>query len=349
MAFPQRRLRRLRRTDAIRRIVAETTLSADDLIAPLFVREGIDTPQEISSLPGVLQHTVDSALAEIDELIKLGISAVIFFGVPETKDAEGSAAWDPQGIVQVILRRARERFGDTVVLIADLCVDEYTSHGHCGILDGVGSVDNDATLELYRKIAIAQAEAGADIIAPSGMMDGQVAAIREALDGAGHQDAIILAYAAKYASSFYGPFRDAVDVNIADGGDRKGYQQDPRNGREAIEEIRADLAEGADMVMVKPAMAYLDIILRARLETDVPIVAYHVSGEYAMLKAAEANGWIDGHAAAVESLVSIRRAGADLIITYLARSIAESLSGYRRALPTPPKAIDPPPPPQLES
>ena len=348
MTFPQRRLRRLRRTDALRRIVAETTLAADDLIAPLFVREGISVPEPIVSLPGVVQHTLDSAMTEIEDLIDIGISAVIFFGVPETKDEEGSGAWDPQGIAQVALRQAKERFGDAIVLIADLCVDEYTSHGHCGIVDGTGSVDNDATLELYRKIAVAQADAGADIIAPSGMMDGQVAAIRQALDGAGHHDAIILAYAAKYASSFYGPFRDAVDVTIADGGDRKGYQQDPRNGREGMEEIRADLAEGADMVMVKPAMAYLDIILRARLEIDVPIVAYHVSGEYAMLKAAEANGWIDGHAAAIESLVSIKRAGADLIITYLARSVAESLSGYVPALPAPPKAIDPPTP-ELES
>ncbi len=329
-------------------MVAETTLSTDDLIAPLFIREGISSPEPITSLPGVVQHTLESAMAEIDELVALGVAAVIFFGVPANKDEQGSAAWDPQGIVQVALRQAKERFGDSMVLISDLCVDEYTTHGHCGILDGRGSVDNDATLELYRKIAVAQAEAGADIIAPSGMMDGQVAAIRQSLDEAGHDDAIILAYAAKYASSFYGPFRDAVDVSIADGGDRKGYQQDPRNGREAMEEIRADLAEGADMVMVKPAMAYLDIILRARLEVDVPVVAYHVSGEYAMLKAAEANGWIDGHAAAIESLVSIKRAGADLIITYLARSVAESLSGYVPALPAPPKAIDPPTP-ELES
>ena len=348
MTFPQRRLRRLRRTDALRRIVAETTLSADDLIAPIFLREGISEPQPIASLPGVAQHTLDSAMSEIDDLQALGVGAVIFFGVPEHKDDAGSGAWDPSGIVQVGLRQAKERFGDAIVLIADLCVDEYTTHGHCGVLDGRGSVDNDATVELYRKIAVAQADAGADIIAPSGMMDGQVAAIRDALDQSGHGEVIILAYAAKYASSFYGPFREAVDVSIADGGDRKGYQQDPRNGREAMEEIRADLAEGADMVMVKPAMAYLDIILRARLETDVPIVAYHVSGEYAMLKAAEANGWIDGHAAAVESLVSIKRAGADLIITYLARSIAESLSGYLPALPAPPRAIDPPTP-ELES
>ena len=278
MTFPQRRLRRLRRTDALRRIVAETTLSTDDLIAPIFVREGIDAPEQIASLPGVLQHTINSAMTEIDDLQQVGVGAVIFFGVPENKDEEGSGAWDPRGIVQIALRQARDRFGDSIVLIADLCVDEYTSHGHCGILDGKGSVDNDATLNLYRKIAVAQADAGADIIAPSGMMDGQESAIRQALDEAGHEQVVILAYAAKYASSFYGPFRDAVDVSIADGGDRKGYQQDPRNGREALEEIRADLSEGADMVMVKPAMAYLDIILRARLETDVPIVAYHVSG-----------------------------------------------------------------------
>ncbi len=348
MPYPERRLRRLRRTEALRRIVAETTITPADLIAPLFIREGIDDPQPIHSLPGVMQHTLDSAMTEIDELRQLGVTAVIFFGVPLHKDPEGSGAWDPDGIVQVALRRARERFGESIVLIADLCVDEYTSHGHCGVLDGKGSVDNDATLELYRRIAVAQAEAGADIVAPSGMMDGQVAAIRGALDGSGFTDIAILAYAAKYASSFYGPFRDAVDVTIADGGDRRGYQQDPRNGREAMEEIHADLAEGADMVMVKPAIPYLDIILRARLETNVPVAAYHVSGEYAMLKAAEANGWIDGPAAALESLISIKRAGADLILTYLARAIAESLHGVRPALPAPPKAIDPPTP-ELES
>ncbi len=344
MSFPSQRLRRLRRTEALRRLVAETTLSPDDLIAPLFIREGINTPQPIASLPGVMQHTIDSAMDEIQELRNLGVAGVILFGVPLEKDAEGSEAWNPDGIVQIALRTAKERFGDSVVLIADLCVDEYTDHGHCGILDGNGSVDNDATLVLYRRIAVAQAEAGADIIAPSGMMDGQVAAIRIALDEAGHHDIPIMAYAAKYASSFYGPFRDAVDVTIADGGDRKGYQQDPRNGREAMTEIRLDLAEGADMVMIKPALPYLDIILRARLETDVPIVAYHVSGEYAMLKAAEANGWIDGDAAALESLISIKRAGADLILTYLARAVAESLASVRPALPEPPRAIDPPTP-----
>ena len=342
MAFPERRLRRLRRTEALRQLVAETVLTTSDLIAPLFIREGIDAPQPIAALPGVVQHTLESALDEMGDLRRLGIGGVILFGVPAEKDAEGSGAWDPDGIIQVALREARERFGDSVVVIADLCVDEYTSHGHCGVLDGQGSVDNDKTLELYRKIAVAQADAGADIIAPSGMMDGQVAAIRAALDDAGHSEIPIMAYAAKYASSFYGPFRDAVDVSIADGGHRKGYQQDPRNGREAIEEIRADLAEGADMIMVKPAMAYLDIILRARLETNVPLAAYHVSGEYAMLKAAEANGWIDGSAAAIESLIAIKRAGADMILTYFARSVAEELRGERPALPAPPRAIDPP-------
>ncbi|MFT7474418.1 MAG: porphobilinogen synthase [Verrucomicrobiales bacterium] len=332
----------------MRRLVAETTLSASDLIAPLFVREGISEPQPIASLPGVVQHSLESAMVEIGELVRLGVGAVILFGVPEHKDSQGSGAWDPEGIVQVALRTARRRYGDAVVLIADLCVDEYTDHGHCGILDGHGSVDNDATLELYARIAVAQAAAGADIVAPSGMMDGQVAAIRAALDIARFEHIAILAYAAKYASSFYGPFRDAVDVTIADGGDRKGYQQDPRNGREAMSEIRMDLAEGADMIMIKPAIPYLDIILRARLETDVPIAAYHVSGEYAMLKAAAANGWIDGEAAALESLISIRRAGADMILTYLTRSIAESLGNIRPALPEPMRAIDSPTP-ELES
>ena len=348
MTFPQRRLRRLRRTEPLRRMVAETTITAADLIAPVFIREGISEPQDIASLPGVYQHTIDTALVEIEELRQLGVTAVLLFGIPENKDEEGSGAWDLSGIVQVALRRIRERFGDTIVVITDLCVDEYTTHGHCGVLDGRGSVDNDATLELYRKIAVAQASAGSDVIAPSGMMDGQVAAIRDALDEAGHDDVSILAYAAKFASSFYGPFREAVDVTIADGGDRHGYQQDPRNGREAMEEIRADLDEGADMIMVKPALAYLDIVLRARLEVDVPIAAYQVSGEYAMIKAAEENGWIDGPAVALESLVAIKRAGADLIITYLARSIAESLRGVRPALPAPPRAIDTPTP-ELES
>ena len=342
MAFPQRRLRRLRRTDALRRMVAETRIGVDDLVAPLFIREDITTPQPIASLPGVVQHSLESALKEAIELRDLGIDAAILFGIPAEKDSVGSAAFDPEGIIQVAVRELRTELGDSMVLITDLCVDEYTDHGHCGIVRPDGRVDNDATLDIYARIARAQADAGADIIAPSGMMDGQVGAIRRALDESGHVDTAILAYAAKYASSFYGPFRDAVDVTIADGGDRKGYQQDPRNGREAMEEIRADLDEGADMIMVKPALAYLDIIVRARLETDVPIAAYHVSGEYAMLKAAEENGWIDGEAAALEVLTSIKRAGADLILTYLARSVAETLFDWRPALKPAPRAIEPP-------
>jgi porphobilinogen synthase len=323
VAFPQRRLRRLRRTPALRRLVAETRVGIDDLVAPLFVREGISEPQPIASLPGVVQHTRESLRKEVSELAGLGIPGVILFGVPAHKDAEGSGAWNPDGIVQVALQDLRAEVGDEVVLIADLCVDEYTDHGHCGIVRPDGVVDNDATLRLYERAAVAQANAGADITAPSGMMDGQVAAIRAALDAGGHPDTAILAYAAKYASSLYGPFRDAVDVTIADGGDRKGYQQDPRNGREALAEVRADVAEGADMVMVKPALAYLDVIAATRADTDLPVAAYHVSGEYSMIKAAAERGWIDGDAVALEHLTAIKRAGADLILTYLAREVAE--------------------------
>ncbi len=313
--FPERRLRRLRRTAPLRRLVAE----ADD-------------PQPVASLPGVVQHTRASLRAEVAALRDLGVPAVILFGVPARKDPEGSEAWNPDGIVQVALRDLRDEVGDDVVLMADLCVDEYTDHGHCGILDGHGSVDNDADRCAHCKDALMDvlapvAEAGADVCAPSGMMDGQVAAIRAALDGSGHDGTAILAYAAKYASALYGPFRDAVDVQIVGGGDRKGYQQDPANAREALEEIRTDIAEGADMVMVKPALAYLDVIARARAEVDVPLAAYHVSGEYAMLRAAAANGWIDGDAVALELLLAIRRAGADFVLTYLARSAAEALAG----------------------
>jgi porphobilinogen synthase len=325
VSFPQRRLRRMRRTPALRRLVAETTLSVDDLIAPLFVREGIDEPQPIGSLPGVVQHTRESLRKEVHELVDLGIPGVILFGVPERKDPEGSGAWDPEGIVQVALSELRSDFGDELVLIADLCLDEYTDHGHCGVLTEHGQVDNDATLELYQRVAVAQASAGADVVAPSGMMDGQVAAIRDALDDVGDEQVAILAYAAKYASALYGPFRDAVDVTIAGGGDRKAYQQDPRNGREALEEMRSDLLEGADMLMVKPAVAYLDVLARARAELDVPLAAYHVSGEYAMVHAAAERGWIDGPAVIREHLTAIRRAGADLILTYAARDIAASL------------------------
>ncbi len=307
-------------------MVAETHLSVDDLIAPLFVREGIDAPQPIASLPGVVQHSTESLRKEVRRLAGLGIPGVILFGVPEHKDAVGSGAFDPDGIVQVALRELRDDFDDELVLLADLCVDEYTDHGHCGVLTDAGEVDNDATLDVYARAAVAQAAAGADVVAPSGMMDGQVAAIRAGLDGAGHRQIPILAYAAKYASALYGPFRDAVDVSIVGGGDRKGYQQDPANAREAMEEIRLDLAEGADMIMVKPAVAYLDIIARARDRFDVPIAAYHVSGEYSMIKAAGERDWLDAQAVALEHLLSIKRAGADMILTYLSGEVAEVLN-----------------------
>jgi len=325
VSFPQRRLRRLRRTPALRRLVAEAHLSVDDLIAPLFVREGIDEPVAITSLPGVVQHTRESLRKDVHELAQLGVPGVILFGVPATKDATGSGAWDADGVVQVALRDLRSDLGDELVIMADLCLDEYTDHGHCGVVDEHGQVDNDATIDLYARVAVAQAEAGADVVAPSGMMDGQVAAIRDALDEAGFEQVAILAYGAKYASSLYGPFREAVDVTIAGGGDRKAYQQDPRNAREALEEIRADLAEGADMVMVKPAVAYLDVLAAVRGEVDVPLAAYHVSGEYAMVKAAAERGWIDGPAVMLEHLTAIRRAGADMILTYAARDVVGSL------------------------
>lgn len=324
-AFPSRRMRRLRRTPALRRLVAETRLGVDDLIAPLFVREGIDAPQPITSLPGVVQHTIASLRQEVRRLASLGVPGVILFGVPATKDAQGSQAWARDGIVQVALRQLRDDLGDQIVLMSDLCLDEYTDHGHCGVLDEHGNVRNDATLELYAKAAVAQAEAGTQVVAPSGMMDGQVAAIRAALDGSGHDHLPILAYSAKYASALYGPFRDAVDVQIAGGGDRKGYQQDWHNAREALAEVQLDLAEGADMVMVKPAVTYLDIIAKVRAITDVPLAAYHVSGEYAMIKAAEERGWIDGPAIAMEQLSAVKRAGADMILTYFAADLAEAM------------------------
>jgi porphobilinogen synthase len=289
----------------MRRLVAEAHLSIDDLIAPLFVREGIGEPAPISSLPGVVQHTRESLRKEVHELAQLGVPAVILFGVPTHKDAVGSGAWDPDGIVQVALRDLRSDLGDEVVLMADLCLDEYTDHGHCGVVDERGQVDNDATIDLYARVA--------------------VAAIGAALDDSGFGQVAILAYGAKYASALYGPFREAVDVTIAGGGDRKAYQQDPRNAREALEEIRADLAEGADMVMVKPAVAYLDVLAAVRAEVDVPLAAYHVSGEYAMVKAAAERGWIDGAAVMLEHLTAIRRAGADMILTYATRDVADLL------------------------
>jgi len=325
VSFPDRRLRRLRRTPALRRMVAETRIGVNDLIAPLFVREDISEPQPITSLPGVMQHTQQSLRAEVKELASLGVPGVVLFGLPKRKDATGSEAWNPDGVIQIALNNLRSDHGDDIVVIADLCVDEYTDHGHCGVLTPQGDVDNDATLELYQKVALAQAEAGADIVAPSGMMDGQVGAIRQALDANSHELIPILAYSAKYASAEYGPFREAVDVNIVGGGNRKSYQQDPANSREAMEEIRFDIAEGADVIMVKPALAYLDVIAQARTQFDLPLAAYHVSGEYAMLKAAALNGWIDGPATALEHLTAIKRAGADIILTYLAREISETL------------------------
>jgi porphobilinogen synthase len=325
--FPTRRLRRLRRTPALRRLVAEARVGVDDLVAPLFVREGTDAPAPIASMPGEVQHTIDSLVLEAKRLVSLGIPGLILFGVPATKDALGSGAWDREGVVQVALRAVRDAVGEELVLMTDLCLDEYTDHGHCGVLGPDGEVLNDPTLELYQRIALAQAEAGADVVAPSGMMDGQVAAIRAALDGTGRDQIGILAYAAKYASALYGPFRDAVDVTIAGGGDRRAYQQDPSNQREALEEIAQDVAEGADIVMVKPAMTSLDVLAAARRTCNVPLAAYHVSGEYAMVKAAAAAGWLDGAAVALEQLTVLKRAGADFVLTYFAAEVAEALGG----------------------
>jgi porphobilinogen synthase len=306
--------------------VAETSLDPSDFVAPLFVAEGLSEPQTIRSLPGHAQHTLTSLNDEVKALLGVGVSSVILFGVPSAKDELGSGAWDRDGVAQVAIRNLKDAFGDDLVLMADLCLDEYTSHGHCGVVRRDGSVDNDATIELYARVALAQAEAGADVVAPSGMMDGQVAEIRSALETSSYEDTIILAYAAKYASGLYGPFREAVGVEIAGGGDRKSYQQDSSNRREALREARADVEEGADIIMVKPAMTYLDVISDVKRELDVPVAAYHVSGEYAMVKAAAANGWIDGTAVAIEQLTAVRRAGADFVLTYFARELAEELS-----------------------
>ncbi len=317
-------MRRLRRTPALRRLVAEHGLRVDDLVAPLFVKEGIDAPEPVASMPGVVQHTQESLRKEVRALAGLGVPAVILFGVPARKDAHGSGADALDGVVQVALRNLRDEVGDGLVLMADDCLDEYTDHGHCGILTDTGEVDNDATLERYASIAVAQAEAGADVIAPTGTMDGQVGAIRAALDGAGFTSTAICAYAAKYASALYGPFRDAAEC-APRFGDRKQYQMDPANAREALTEVALDVDEGADMVMVKPALAYLDVIARVRDRFDVPVLAYHVSGEYAMVKAAARHGWIDREAVALEHLLAIKRAGADAVLTYFAREVAELL------------------------
>jgi porphobilinogen synthase len=308
----------------MRDLVADVHVRVDDLVAPLFVREGIDEPQPIESLPGVVQHTRASLRDEVAHLVGLGVKAVILFGVPEVKDEVGSGAFDPRGVVQLALADLRADHGDDVVLMADLCVDEYTSHGHCGVVGDDGRVDNDATVEIYARAAVAQARAGAHVVAPSGMMDGQVAAIRAALDDDGHHDVAIMAYAAKYASALYGPFRDAVDVTISDGGDRRGYQQDHRRTHEAALEVDLDIEEGADIVMVKPALAYLDVIADTAARIDVPVAAYHVSGEYAMIHAAADRGWIDRDAVALEHLTAIKRAGAGIVLTYFTRWFAEA-------------------------
>jgi len=306
--------------------VGEARVGLDDLVAPLFVKEGIDAAEPVASMPGVVQHTQESLRKEVRALADLGLLAVIVFGIPARKDATGSQADARDGVVQTALRNLRDEVGDDLVLIADDCLDEYTDHGHCGVLTAADEVDNDATLERYAQIAVSQADAGADVVAPSGMMDGQVGAIRAALDSSSHADTAILAYSAKYASALYGPFRDAAEC--APGfGDRRSYQMDPANVREALDETALDVAEGADMVMVKPALAYLDVIAAVRQAFDLPVAAYHVSGEYSMVKAAAQQGWLDGDAVAREHLVAIKRAGADFVLTYLAREVAERLNG----------------------
>ena len=322
MAFPSQRPRRMRRTPALRSLIRETDLAPRQLIAPLFVKEGIPDPAPISSMPGQFQHTLESLRKEAADIASRGVTAFMLFGVPERKDAEGSEAWNPDGIAQRALRTLRQELGDEHVVIADLCLDEYTDHGHCGVLTESGEVDNDATLERYRRIAVAQAEAGAQLVGPSGMMDGQVAAVRDSLDDAGHDAVGIMAYAAKFASAFYGPFREAAEC-APRFGDRAGYQMDPANADEAIREIRDDIEQGADVVMVKPALPYLDVIRRAKDATAFPMAAYHVSGEYSMIKAAVQNGWLDERRTVLEVLTSIRRAGADLILTYHAKDAAD--------------------------
>jgi porphobilinogen synthase len=315
----------MRGTPALRALIRETELAPRQLIAPLFVKEGIADAVPIASMPGQFQHTLESLRKEAADIASRGVTAFMLFGVPERKDAEGSEAWNPEGIAQRALKTLRQELGDDHVVIADLCLDEYTDHGHCGVLDDDGNVDNDATLELYRRIAVAQAEAGAQMVGPSGMMDGQVAAIRDSLDATGHDGVGIMAYAAKFASALYGPFRDAAEC-APKIGDRTGYQLDPANADEALREIRTDIDEGADIVMVKPAVPYLDVIRRAKDATAFPMAAYHVSGEYAMIKAAVQNGWLDERRTVLEVLTSIRRAGADLILTYYAKESADWLT-----------------------
>jgi len=323
MSFPTQRPRRLRSRPALRRLARETRIAPEDLIYPLFVRDAIDEPRPIEAMPGHQQHTLESLTREAEAALKVGVRSFVLFGIPAQKDAQGSQAWAEDGISQRGLRQLRDAFGADVLLIADLCLCEYTDHGHCGVLEGE-TVANDPTLELYQRIAIAQAAAGADVIAPSGMMDGQVGAIRSTLDREGFADRAILAYAAKYASAFYGPFREAAG-SAPRVGDRRGYQMDPANVREAVREARLDVDEGADIVMVKPALAYLDVIRAVADTTEVPVAAYNVSGEYSMVKAAAANGWIDERRVLREILLGIRRAGAQMILTYHAKQVAADI------------------------
>ncbi|MGH3886149.1 MAG: porphobilinogen synthase [Pseudonocardiaceae bacterium] len=314
--YPTSRARRLRTTAAMRGLVRETTVAPRQLVLPVFVKQGASEPVPIASMPGVVQHTPESLRKTATEAAAVGLGGIMLFGVPATRDATGSGAIDPDGVLNAALREVRAEVGNGIVIMADTCLDEFTDHGHCGVLDAVGGVDNDATLAVYAEMAVAQVQAGAHLVGLSGMMDGQVGVVREALDAAGHQDAGILAYSAKYASAFYGPFRDAVESQLT--GDRLTYQQDPANAREALREAALDLAEGADIVMVKPAMSYLDVLHAVAEVSDVPVAAYQVSGEYAMVEAAVARGWLDRRRAVVETLTSIRRAGADLVLTYWA-------------------------------
>ncbi len=323
MGFPDVRPRRLRRTAAVRRLVAETRLHPAEFVLPLFVKEGLSQPRPIASLPGVVQHSRDSLRKAAVEAVQAGVGGLMLFGVPAERDPEGSGATDPEGILNVAIRDVKAEVGDAAVVMSDLCLDEFTSHGHCGVLGSDGGVDNDATLERYAQMAVVQAASGVDMVGPSGMMDGQVGAVRRALDGAGHSDVGILAYAAKYAGAFYGPFRDAVESTLV--GDRRTYQQDPANVREALREVALDVAEGADIVMVKPALPYLDVIAAVHSTVDVPVAAYQVSGEYAMVEAAAANGWLDRDRVMLETLTSIRRAGAQIILTYWALDAARLL------------------------
>jgi porphobilinogen synthase len=323
-SFPVSRPRRLRRTAALRRLVAPVSVRPEHLVLPMFVKEGITAPQPVASMPGVVQHTRESLRKAAAEAVGAGVGGLILFGIPAVKDARGSAADDPAGIVQLALADLAAEVGGDTVLMADLCLDEYTDHGHCGLLTAAGEVDNDATLDRYASIAVAQAAAGAHAVAPSGMMDGQVGAIRTALDQAGHTDIAICAYSAKYASGFYGPFRDAAEC-APQFGDRSSYQQAPSGSREALREVALDIEEGADIIMVKPALAYLDVISQVAAAVDLPVAAYQVSGEYAMVEAAAANGWLDRERIIDETLTSIRRAGADIILTYWAVEAARRL------------------------